>query len=63
MELTEKTKKKEYIYRGKILNLRRDIAQLPNGTEAVREVVEHHGGVTIAALTDEDELLFVRQFR
>ena len=63
MELREKTLEQEYIYRGKILNLRRDIAELPNGAHVVREVVEHHGGVTVAALTDEDELLFVRQFR
>ena len=63
MELVEKTLEQEYIYRGKILNLRRDMAELPNGSRAYREVVEHHGGVSIAAVTDEDELLFVRQFR
>lgn len=63
MELTEKTLEKEYKYNGKILNLRVDKAELPNGAEAIREVVEHHGGVTMAALTDENELLFVRQFR
>ena len=63
MELTEKTLTREYIYRGKILNLRRDTAELPNGETAAREVVEHHGGVTIAAVTEDDELLFVRQFR
>ncbi len=63
MELTEKTREQEYIYRGKILNLRRDIVELPNGAQAAREVVEHHGGVTVAAVTDDDELLFVRQYR
>lgn len=63
MELFEKTLEKEYKYEGRILNLRVDKAQLPNGKECTREVVEHNGGVTVAALTDEDELLFVRQFR
>lgn len=63
MELFEKTLKQEYKYEGKILNLRVDKAELPNGKECTREVVEHNGGVTIAALTDENELLFVRQFR
>lgn len=63
MELFEKTLKQEYKYEGKILNLRVDKAELPNGRECTREVVEHNGGVTIAALTDENELLFVRQFR
>ena len=63
MELFEKTLKQEYKYEGKILNLRVDKAELPNGRECTREVVEHNGGVTIAALSDENELLFVRQFR
>ena len=63
MNLTEKTLKKEYQYQGKILKMRVDEVELPNGNTATREVVEHPGGVTIAALTDNDELLFVRQFR
>ena len=63
MELNEKTVNKNYIYNGKIINLRRDDALLPNGKECIREVVEHPGGVCIAALTDENELFFVRQFR
>ncbi len=63
MNLTEKQLSAEYIYKGKIINVRRDTAELPNGATAFREVVEHPGGVTVAALTDRDELLFVRQFR
>lgn len=63
MELFEKTLEQEYKYEGRILNLRVDKAELPNGETCVREVVEHHGGVTVAALTNEGELLFVRQFR
>lgn len=63
MELIEKTLEQEYKYKGRIINLRVDKAELPNGEECTREVVEHNGGVTVAALTDEGELLFVRQFR
>ena len=63
MNTREETVFKNTIFRGKILNLRVDIAGLPNGKEAVREVVEHNGGVTVAALTDDMELIFVRQFR
>lgn len=63
MELYEKTLEQTYVHRGKILNLRVDKAELPNGSECVREVVEHTGGVTIAALTSENELLFVKQYR
>lgn len=63
MELTEKTLKKEYKYNGKIINLRVDNALLENGRTVKREVVEHPGGVCIGALTEKNELLFVRQFR
>ena len=63
MNLFEKTLSETYQYRGKIINLRVDQAELPNGRTSIREVIEHPGGVCIAALTDQDELLFVRQFR
>lgn len=63
MNLVEKTVKKNYIYNGKIINVRRDDAVLPDGNPCIREVVEHHGGVCVATLTDDNELLFVRQFR
>lgn len=63
MELIEKTLEQEYKYEGKIVNLRVDKAELPDGQTAVREVIEHPGGVTVAPLTEEGELLFVRQFR
>lgn len=63
MNLEEKQISAEYMYKGKIISLRRDTALLPNGNTATREVVEHNGGVCVAALTDNDEVLFVRQFR
>ncbi|MBO5796728.1 MAG: NUDIX hydrolase [Clostridia bacterium] len=63
MNLIEKPLSQDYKYKGKIVNMRVDEALLPNGQKALREVVEHPGGVCIAALTDERELLFVRQFR
>ncbi|MBE6798106.1 MAG: NUDIX hydrolase [Ruminococcaceae bacterium] len=63
MNLTEKQLAKKYVYNGKIINLRVDDALLPNGKTALREVVEHPGGVCVAALTDQDEILLVKQFR
>lgn len=63
MELSEKTVKKNYVYNGRIINVRCDEAELPDGRPCPREVVEHHGGVCIAPLTDDGCLLFVRQFR
>lgn len=63
MKFEEKTLESSYLYKGRIINLRSDVVELPNGRRAKREVVEHPGGVCVAALTDKDELLFVRQFR
>ncbi len=63
MELTEKTLSEEYLYEGRIIRVRRDGVELPNGHTSMREVVEHPGGVCVLPLTDENEILFVRQFR
>ena len=63
MNLRETPVEQQIQYEGRIIRLRVDKAQLPNGKIATREVVEHNGGVCIAALTEQRELLFVRQFR
>lgn len=63
MNLEEKQISYNYIYKGKIINLRKDTALLPDGNTALREVVEHPGGVCVAAITEKNELLMVRQFR
>lgn len=63
MKLEEKTIGSEKIYDGKIIHVRRDTVQLPDGRQSMREVVDHSGGVCVAALTEDDQLLFVRQFR
>lgn len=63
MHLEEKQLSKEYIYNGRVINLRKDIALLPNGNTATREIIEHNGGVCVAALTDNNEVLMVKQFR
>lgn len=58
----EKPVSTERIYDGKILAVRRDLVELENGSQAVREVVEHSGGVGVLAL-DDGKVLMVRQFR
>ena len=63
MDLTEKPIKKEYIFKGRIINLRVDDALLPNGATAKREIVEHNGGVCIVPLTDDGCVYMVEQFR
>lgn len=53
----------ELIYDGKIIRVEKDTVRLEDGTQAFREVVRHPGGVCVLALTEDDEVLFVRQFR
>ncbi|MCC8076565.1 MAG: NUDIX hydrolase [Clostridiales bacterium] len=63
MELKETKVESTYYYKGKIINMKVDDVRLPDGQLAKREEVEHPGGCAIAALTPENELLLVRQFR
>lgn len=52
-----------YIYRGRIINLRRDTVKLPNGNETFREVVEHNGAAACLILSPERKVIFVSQYR
>lgn len=63
MELTEKTLSSKSVFNGRILHITLDEIELPDGKKSKREVVNHPGGVTVAALDEDNNLLFVRQFR
>jgi ADP-ribose pyrophosphatase len=63
MKLTEKTISSETIFEGRVVHLVRDEVELENGKVTTREVVKHPGGVCILALTDENKVVMVRQFR
>lgn len=61
--MTEKTLKENNIFDGKIIRVHIDDIELPDGSKSFREVVEHSGGVCVAAVTENDEMFFVRQYR
>lgn len=63
MNFKEITNKSDTIYDGKILKLKKDEVTLPNGHLAYREVVVHSGGCSVAAITDNEEIVLVKQFR
>ncbi len=63
MLLTEKTLKEKLIFKGKIITVSQDRIELPNGCEADREIVRHPGGVGVAAICDNGDILLVNQFR
>jgi ADP-ribose pyrophosphatase len=62
MEHFERTVSSEQLFKGRVVSVYRDKAELENGAIVSREVVRHSGGVTILAI-HENNVLFVRQFR
>ena len=63
MEFYEKQVETKTVYKGAIVNVRYDMAELQNGCRVGREVVEHPGGVGIVPVTKDNKVLMVRQFR
>ena len=63
MIFEEKTISSEMIYKGAILNLRKDKVEVVGNKVSYREIIEHNGGVTIAAITDDNKIVLVKQFR
>ena len=61
--LIEKKIDSQCIYDGKVLHVFCDKIELPNGNAATREYAKHIGAVAVVPLTDEGEVLCVRQFR
>ena len=59
----EKTLNSDTRFEGRVFTVTVDKVELENGRTSTREVVHHHGGACIAALTENDEIYLVRQFR
>ena len=59
----EKTVTGETLYEGKIITLRVEEVELPDGKRASRELIRHPGAVAILAITSEGKLVFVEQYR
>ncbi|HIZ55284.1 MAG TPA: NUDIX hydrolase [Firmicutes bacterium] len=63
MQHFEKKISSEQFYKGRIISMYRDQVELENGKHTYREYVTHPGGVCIAALTEDQCIYMVRQFR
>lgn len=61
--LIERKQSTELIYDGVVVHLYRDDAWMPDGKTAVREVIRHVGAVAVVPLTEDGEVICVRQFR
>lgn len=60
---TETTISSTKIYDGKIIKVNLDTVQLPNGNEALREIVLHQGAVGVLAITSDNKIILVKQYR
>ena len=63
MQNPEHTVATERIFRGRIVGLRVDTIQLPDGRSSTREIVEHSGSVAVVPLDGRGNVLMVRQYR
>ena len=59
----EKTISSDRIYTGKVISLRVDTVEIEKKGYQKREIVEHGGAVAIVALTGENEVILIKQFR
>ena len=62
-ELIEEKISSEEIYHGKVVHLFRDTVRLPNGKSATREVLRHPGAAAVVPVTEEGNVILVRQYR
>lgn len=56
-------KKSELMFDGKILKVYKDQVLLDNGMTVTREVVRHHGAAAVVPITENGEVILVKQFR
>lgn len=63
MNLVEKTLKKSTVYEGDFLIYEKIQVELPDGNTANRDVIRHPGAVAVIAITEDNKVLFVEQYR
>lgn len=61
--LEEKTIKTEKIFSGKVISLQVEDVELPNGKTSKREIIKHPGAVAVLAVTDDNKIVMVEQYR
>lgn len=59
----EKTIRSQDIFNGKIIKVSVDDVLLPNGETSIRELVKHQGAVAVIAVTKDQRVVMVEQYR
>lgn len=61
--LQETTIRSIPVFKGKLLDVRSDVASLPDGSEATREWIKHPGACAVVPIFPDGTTLMIRQFR
>ncbi|MBP2625583.1 MAG: hydrolase [Firmicutes bacterium] len=61
--LEEKILDSKVVFKGNLLTVYCDKVELPNGKEAGREFIRHPGAVAVVPITQEGNIVLVRQYR
>jgi ADP-ribose pyrophosphatase len=61
--LEEKTLTVEKVFSGKVISLQVEEVELPNGKTSKREIIKHPGAVAVLAVTNEEKIVLVEQYR
>ena len=59
----ENTVSSDLIYTGKTVSLRVDTVEVPNKGYQKREIVEHNGVVAVIAITEDNKIILIKQYR
>ncbi|MCG2634963.1 MAG: NUDIX hydrolase [Gammaproteobacteria bacterium] len=62
-DFTERTLSSETLFSGRLLTVKRDEVELPDGSHSTREYICHPGAVVILPRFENSDLLLVRQYR
>jgi ADP-ribose pyrophosphatase len=61
--LIETTKTSEKLFSGRVIDLYLEEVVLPNGKTSTREIIKHPGAVAVIAMTKENKIVMVQQYR
>jgi ADP-ribose pyrophosphatase len=59
----EKVLSSKTIFQGRIIKLRVDTVETPEGDQSVREIVEHGDCIAVVPIDREGNILMVKQYR
>ena len=62
-DLIEKKVSSEDVFDGRLLHVKRDTVELPNGDTATREWIKHPGASAVIPLLSDGNIILVRQYR